>query len=365
MKRVRELFEKIISDDNLGKAIDEVNRTHHWKAYHKPNECTAWVELTKQERIKELRKYIVDGFEQKPPKVTVRYDPSARKTRIICEPIQYPDQYVHHALIQVLQPVMMRGMDKYCCGSIKERGAHYAKKAIEIWMRKDISGTKWELCADIRHFYDSLTPEVVMDRMRQLIKDKLTLDLIWRVVKDGIKIGAYPSQWFANTTLQPLDMMIRQSGCCTHYVRYMDNLTIFGSNKRKLRKLRTRVEKWLNAHDLELKCDHQIFPVDKRMPDAVGYRYGRGYTIPRKHNLIRIKRAVKKFRKRDGNISKRTANSILSRLGQIKHCNNCNLFRDLYKGERIEHRLKSIIKTRKEDLTWSMFLEQKRLRMAM
>ena len=82
MKRVRELFGKIISDDNLSKAIDEVNKSHHWKANHKPNRCTAWVEETKDERIKELRKIILNGFEQQPPKVKERYDASARKTRL-------------------------------------------------------------------------------------------------------------------------------------------------------------------------------------------------------------------------------------------------------------------------------------------
>ena len=94
-------------------------------------------------------------------------------------------------------------------------------------MDKDPRGTKYEFCGDIRHFYDSLQPEVVMDRMRQLIKDRRVLDLIWRVVKDGVQIGAYTSQWFANTVLQPMDRLIRESGLCKHYVRYMDNLTIW------------------------------------------------------------------------------------------------------------------------------------------
>ena len=219
-----------------------------------------------------------------------------------------------------------------------------------------------------------------MNRMRQLIKDHRTLDLIWRVIKDGIKIGSYPSQWFANTALQPLDMMIRQSGMCTHYVRYMDNLTIFGSNKRKLRKLKQKIDAWLEAHSLRLKGDWQVFPLPPtipkaaqnstrrgitqrkgRLPDAVGYRYGRGYTIPRKHNLIRIRRALKRYRKRreKGAISPKMARSILSRLGQIRHCNNCRIYRALYCGERIERQLKAIIKKHKEGLTWSMYLAQR------
>ena len=62
MKRAKNLFEKLVSDDNLLLAIDEVNRTHHWRTHHRPNSCTAWVEETKEERVKELRQIIIDGF---------------------------------------------------------------------------------------------------------------------------------------------------------------------------------------------------------------------------------------------------------------------------------------------------------------
>lgn len=383
MKRVGNLKEKLLSDENLGLAIDEVNSTHHWKTHHRPNACTAWVQETKPERIEDLRQILLNGFEQKPPHISKRWDASARKWRVVSEPVQWPDQYVHHALIQVLQPVMMRGMDYYCCGSIRGRGPHHARKAIESWVLHDYQGTKYELCGDVRHFYDSLKPEVVMSRMRQLVKDRFVLDLIWRVVKNGVLIGAYTSQWFANTVLQPLDQLIRQSGLCKHYVRYMDNLTIFGSNRRKLRKLRALVQTWLQEHGLSLKYDWQIFPVPRaqpkvalepprkgyerakgRLPDAVGYRYGRGYTLPRKHNLLRLKRSIARYRKRrrqHRRILPGVAASIISRLGQLKHCNNHNLYKILFRGERLQRELKGITRenSRKEKLTWSMFLEQR------
>ena len=54
MKRAGKLFDTLISDDNLLRAIDEVNRTHHWNRGHKPNTCTAWVEETKAQRVEDL-----------------------------------------------------------------------------------------------------------------------------------------------------------------------------------------------------------------------------------------------------------------------------------------------------------------------
>ena len=122
MKRVNNLFDKIISNDNLLNAITTVNKTHRWFRNHKPNKCTVWVEKTKDERVEELKRIIIEGFKPKKPRVTKRWDVNARKTRIVNEPAQWPDQYIHHALVQVLQPIIMRGMDRYCCGSIQKVG---------------------------------------------------------------------------------------------------------------------------------------------------------------------------------------------------------------------------------------------------
>lgn len=35
MKRVNHLFDYLISDENLGNAIDEVNATHRWRPRHR------------------------------------------------------------------------------------------------------------------------------------------------------------------------------------------------------------------------------------------------------------------------------------------------------------------------------------------
>lgn len=67
--RGSELWDFLLSDGNLGMAIDEVNESHHFSGKHKPNSCTAWVQETKEERIRELRQIIINGFVQKKPKV--------------------------------------------------------------------------------------------------------------------------------------------------------------------------------------------------------------------------------------------------------------------------------------------------------
>ena len=216
MKRAGHLFEKLISDGNLSKAITTVCDSHRWIVFpKKQNQTVIWLESDLKARIKELRAIIENGYVPSPVIRKRRYDANAGKWRDIAEPKIFPDQCIHHALIQVLEPVMMRGMDNWCCGSIKNRGAHYGIRGIKKWLKTGRK-VKWCIEIDIRHFYDSISPEVMMDRMRHLIKDYRTLDLIERIIADGIQIGAFCSQWFANTLLQPLDLLIRETGATRH-----------------------------------------------------------------------------------------------------------------------------------------------------
>lgn len=167
MKRAKNLYAKLISDDNLRQALQEVNRTHRWHPHHKPNRVVAWVEGDMEQRILDLREIIETGFEASPAAKKRRWDKSAGKWRDIHEPKLWPDQYIHHALVQVLQPVMMRGMDPWCCGSIRGRGIHYGLDAMKKWNRKDPKGTRW--CAELLAAFTAYAVDVV-----KKLKDMLT-----------------------------------------------------------------------------------------------------------------------------------------------------------------------------------------------
>ena len=234
-------------------------------------------------------------------------------------------------IVQVLAPVLMRGMDFYCCGSIPGQGPHRARKAIEKWLEKDPKGTKYAAELDIKKFYPSLSPREVMRFLRRKIKDEAFLGLIWRIIKDGIKIGFYISQWLANAVLEPLDHYIREKlgDGVRHYVRYIDNLTIFGPNKKKLHRAIRAIMEFLGRMGLRLKENWQLYNTRKRMVNAVGYRYKRGLTLIRKKNLLRLKRQCTRARKRIAahrRIAPIQARGILSRSGQLKHCAGWSLY---------------------------------------
>lgn len=360
MKRASHVFEKIVSEENIAYAIYEVNRTHRWLSGHRPNKCTQWVERTFPERVAELKAIIENGFEAAPPKVSDRYDKNAQKWRTIYEPKQWPDQYVHHALMQQLVPLIERRLDPWCTACIPGRGIHYAKRGVEYWMRHKPKGTKYVFCCDIYHFFPSTDPEKVMEALRRLIKDHRALGLAWSIIKDGIFPGYYPSHWLANMLLQPLDRLIREDEACKHYIRHMDNITIFSGNKRKLRRLKDKIVSKLNDMGFRLKGDWQIYATKDRLPDAVGFRFGRTFTIPRKRKYLKLKRMVARYRKRrqEGKpVSFHMAAGLLSRIGDLKHCNSFNFYKALFRGERLVRQLKKIIRKHSKTLApWSLSL---------
>lgn len=393
MKRAGNIYPMLISDENIQRAIHAVNAGHR-RTHGRLNKTVVWVEATEEERIKELRSIVENGFEPSPTHDFTRYDQNAKKTREIHEPKLYPDQYIHHMLIQAIEPVLMRGMDYWCCGSIPGRGASHGCKGIKRWMDEDVSmkafytdwgcslgnnrhynsQTHYAAELDIHHFYDNLTQATVMERMGQLIKDKRVLDLIRRVTNPGIMIGAYPSQWFANTVLQPLDHLIREKWGIKHYVRYMDNITIFSSSKKHLQKTVKEISAWLEGKGLRLKSNRSVYSTilskkqaeerfelrgteaynrkHPRLVNAMGYMFGHGYVLIRKRNLLRTKRKLRSIYKKmdEGKeIRYKEAAGMLSRLGMLKHC-NCRDIMERYVRKGTVPQLKDIVRKYTKEL---------------
>lgn len=125
MKRVR-VYQQILSEDNLRLAIREVNRGHQRNGDHSLNKKVLEIEANMDEYVAELRRFIEDlvsgDAHMHPPLKRRRWDRNADsgkgKWRDINEPLLWPDQYVHHAVLQPMIPHIMRSMDKYCIASV-------------------------------------------------------------------------------------------------------------------------------------------------------------------------------------------------------------------------------------------------------
>lgn len=252
------------------------------------------------------------------------HDGTRKKERIIYKPRYYPDQIIHWCIMQNIESLFLRGMYEFCCASIRNRGIHYASRHIKKILVRDRKNTKYCLKLDIKKFYPSINKDILKRKFMRIIKDRDTLDLLDLIVdssNEGVPIGNYTSQWFANYYLQDLDHYIKEELKAPYYIRYMDDMLIFHRNKKELGKIKKKIKEYLKNESLTLKENWQLFKVDSRPIDFIGYRYYRGYTTLRSSNFLRIKRRIKKIYKK-GTINYTDATAVLSYYGWIKHCDS-------------------------------------------
>lgn len=245
------------------------------------------------------------------------YKPRKRTPRIIYEhnkerKIYMPEiheQWLHHIIILVLEPIVTRTSYPYSCGSFPKRGAHKAKRRLERWIRrgKDIRNFAK---SDIRHFYDSIQLKILMRELRIRIKDEWFLyiiELCLEGFKKGIPLGFYISQWLANYLLEPLDWFIYERLGFHVFIRYMDDITFMADNKKRLHEAIIEIKKFLGRRfRLKLKNTWQVakFVYHKgkrtigRCIDFMGFVFDRDRTTIRKGILIHATKLARKINKR-------------------------------------------------------------------
>lgn len=268
MKRYGYLFEKICDTENIKKAI------HNASKRKRKRKSVIEVMENDEHYANELSEMLKNKtFSVSPYVVKTIYD--GHKERTIYKPRFYPDQVVHWAVMLVILPIIEKRMYYYSCASIKGKGTDFAIKQIKRIMK---TNPKYCLKMDVKKFYPSVDKEILKAKMRKVFKDE---DLLWlldtiidghKTQGDGLPIGNYTSQWFANFYLTDLDNYIKQNLKAEYYLRYMDDIIIFSNNKRKLRKMKDSIEVFLNNEHLQVKGNWQIFKCDRPI-DFLGFRF--------------------------------------------------------------------------------------------
>lgn len=267
------------------------------------------------------------AYEPSPYAIKIIRDGATQKERTIYKPQFYPDQIIHWALMLQLEPIIMRGMYEYSCGSVPGRGTSYGQKALRKWLDNDHKNTRYCLKMDVSKFYPSADNSILKGMFRRIIKDKDCLWLIDTIIDSnpGLPIGNYTSQWFANFYLQGLDHFIKEKLGIKYYLRYVDDLVLLGPNKKKLHKARREIAAYLAGIKLRIKDNWQVFRVSDRGIDFLGFRFFRDRTILRKRNALRIRRRCKKIHKK-GRLSYHDACAIISYWGWIKRSDSYNFY---------------------------------------
>lgn len=317
MKKWRNLFQKIVDLDNIILA--------HSKA-RKGKTDRSDVKMVDKDVIGfciKIQQMLINDTYRTSEYFTFKlYEP---KERIIFKLPYYPDRIIHHAIMNILEPLWINQMIPQTYSCIKKRGIHKALKDIKRDI-KDIEGTKYCLKLDIKKFYPSIDHDVLKRIIRIKIADNTLLKLLDHIIdsSEGVPIGNYLSQFFANLYLSYFDHWVKEIKQIKYYYRYADDIVILHHDKQLLHNLFYEINNYIKELKLTIKKNYQIFPVISRGIDFVGY------IIYHNHTLIR-KDIKKRFLKKNAKLRKNKVSYVYYRkkmasyLGWFCHANCFNL----------------------------------------
>lgn len=294
MKRLANIWEKVCDLDNIYRAHLMASKDkHHRKEVEEVNADLG-------NKLRQIQA-ILQTMQWRPAPYQKFMRKERGKMREICKSPYFPDRIIHWAIMLQIEKRMMANLIDQTCASIPGRGIakgiKYMKKYLE-----DIEGTKYCLKLDISKFYGNIDHSILMHKLRTLFKDADLIENIRRFVESdqkGLPIGSYMSQNFANLYLSDLDHYIKEVWGIKYYVRYMDDIVILAPNKDDLHRIKRVIDGFLAEHlNLRVKGNWQVFPVEARGVDFLGFRFFHGKMLLRRTLSMRMRRATGKIGRR-------------------------------------------------------------------
>lgn len=378
MKNTGDLFSKICDMDNLKKAHKNAKKGKGW--YQEVKQ----VDRNLEKALLNLQNSLIEHT-YKTSKYKIFYKKEGTKEREIYKLPYYPDRICQWAILQVIEPYLLKTMiaDTYSAipkrgiqpiindlrgytKVIKKNGEVVGRRWINSILVSDPENTKYCLKMDVRKYYPSILHDILKQRYRELFKDK---ELIWLLdeiidsistcpateenleilqrlgvyanvlISDdgreyvdgvGIPIGNYLSQYSGNYNLSPLGHWLKEEKKVKYLYFYMDDIVILGGSKEELHKLKREIDEFMAVNLKQvLKSNWQVFPSKVRGIDFVGYRFFGEYTLLRKSTCKTFKRKMLAISAKRENNMKPTYSewcSFNSYKGWLKWCDSYRLY---------------------------------------
>ncbi len=304
MKRYGDLWEKIITFENI---YEEFNKTLKGKRKnYNANEFF----INAEDKIIEICEQLKNN-NYKFGKYSTFYVYDPKERMISAAP--FKDRIVHHALINILEPVFEKKMIYHSYACRKGKGTYKTFKQFEQWFKN----SDYILKLDIKKFFPSINHQMLKNVLKKIIKDTKVLDLCNIIIdssnkqeivlqyfkgdnlfspienKVGLPIGNLTSQFFANIYLTPLDYFIKEELKIKKYLRYMDDFVLFHNDKSYLKSCLVKIKKFLKEYKLNLHSNKtQIKPTKETVP-FLGFLINRKYIKLGTKNLKRLRIRIK------------------------------------------------------------------------
>jgi RNA-directed DNA polymerase len=314
MKRKGKMFEKMCSMENLELAYINARkgklRTYGVKMFEKDKENNLRVLqtdlLSLNFKTSKYHTFTINEY---------------GKDRVISRLPFYPDRIVHHLLMLELENIWVKVFIRNTYACIKGRGIHDGLSRV-VSSLNDTENTQYCLKIDVRKFYPSINHDILKQIIRKKIKDNDLLFVLDEIIdsSDGVPIGNYLSQYFANLYLAYFDHYMKEVQQVKCYHRYADDIVILHSDKNYLHALLVNISDYFNENlKLTVKHNYQIFPVKSRGIDYLGYKTFHTHTLLRKSIKQRMFRSLR-------NVTQtKLPLKLAAYNGWMVHCNSHNL----------------------------------------
>lgn len=309
MKRYGYIYEDIYDIENLRKAFYMAKKD---KSYYSE---VIEMEENLEERLLELHHMLKDKtytVSSEDYEMFTKNDKG--KMREIFKLDFYPHRVVQWALMLQIEDIMIKDFVIDTYSSIPKRGIHLALDRLDYDLLNYPEETKYCLKMDIEKFYPSINQSIAKQQFRRKFKDN---DLLWLIDmliesldihkvkynrpeplsdpedKAGIAIGSLFSQYGGNFYLSEFGHWLKEVKKVKFLYIYCDDIVILSDSKEELHQLRKDIQEylWVNLR-LKLKGNYQVFPVEVRGIDFVGYRHFRAHILLRESTAVNMKRKM-------------------------------------------------------------------------
>ncbi len=286
-----------------------------WQAFKKAaagrrmNPSVAEFEYNLENELVGLRDELRDGH----------YSPGGYRSFTVHEPKRrkisaapFRDRVVHHALINIIGPMLERKFIFDSYANQVDRGTHKALDRCTHFMRQ----YQYILPCDVKQFFPSIDHQILRRILAGTIRDERTLALIDRILVSGegvlsseydmvyfpnddlfsserprgLPIGNLTSQFWANVYLNEMDQFVKRNLKVRAYIRYVDDFVLFSDDKQELHDWRVAIIDFLETLRLTIHegsafprpCLRGItflgfitFPDHRRLRPEKGYAFRR------------------------------------------------------------------------------------------
>lgn len=245
-----ELIEKILSEENLQKAIRKVKKNKGAPGVDKMTvqEVEEWFNQYKEELISKIL-----NKQYKPMPVKRVYIPKPNGKQ---RPLGIPtvvDRVIQQAMLQVLNEIYEPVFSEHSYGFRPNRSAHMAMEEVLGYLN---DGYEWIVDLDIEKFFDTVNHDKLISILRERVNDSKTIHLIRAYLQAGVldkglvrsstigtPQGGPISVILSNIYLDKFDKELESRNL--RFARYADDCIIFVKSEMSANRVMKSVTSWL------------------------------------------------------------------------------------------------------------------------